>query len=580
MNRPPLANLFAVAHEDPAVLRELAAQMRNHGDFTEVWQPAEGWVAGIAPLPGSQPDDEIARDLGLAFVEGRDRVEEKPQGDRRSLFGQVAEWAWESPEKLVSLPGDFGFAHFRPGGEATLVRSCGGLVPFYYGYLQGRLVIGTRLSYFVRYLPQDVPIDPLVNVLWSVRYAGFPDHRTFLAGVYILGSGRFARIKQGKRIEIGLYWDPQPSALPELAPDLAREHAERLRSLLIAKLSRDLDPAEGNLLTLSGGIDSSSLAALAVGVVGCKISTWSLVPAPEDLFQKEMSYIQPLARQFQFERTWSERLTHASRLAGLRNAPDVVFQVIHPALCALPQLAREAPIRVLFGGEGADEICGGHRRLPDWLAHNSLLRLLRYLGPQPLEPRALLSWAKRFWAQFTRKPTVPFFDQLPAFVRPEIRAEYRTWFESQQAQAAGDRRPLRNLRLHTEADAWVSQNWEVASSLGIRRSLPFFHREILELGFECHPAELLGPGTKKLLRAALGNDVPARNLQRIDKGAWGGYLSSSPCFDWEAEFTGLMAPALQRSWWPRPPKVVDFHEAIHLTLLLKFQNSYRGWHER
>jgi len=50
--------------------------------------------------------------------------------------------------------------------------------------------------------------------------------------------------------------------------------------------------------------------------------------------------------------------------------------------------------------------------------------------------------------------------------------------------------------------------------------LPFFNREVLELAFRCHPSELLGPGTKLILREALRDDVPPRYLLRDDKAVW------------------------------------------------------------
>jgi hypothetical protein len=64
-------------------------------------------------------------------------------------------------------------------------------------------------------------------------------------------------------------------------------------------------------------------------------------------------------------------------------------------------------------------------------------------------------------------------------------------------------------------------NWEVASALGIRRFYPFFNREAIELAFAVDSHELIGPGTKKLLKNALRADVPHLNLDRADKGSWG-----------------------------------------------------------
>jgi asparagine synthetase B (glutamine-hydrolysing) len=164
----------------------------------------------------------------------------------------------------------------------------------------------------VRYLPDEFALDPLVNAVWAASWALFPDNRTFLEGVSILPRGHYACLDGGKGDPpVGdpmghPYWNPRPdhSAYPKAAQ--IREHAECLRTLLIAKLERDLHAEDGNLLTLSGGVDSSSLGALAAGVVGRKVWSLSMIPRKErpDLVAHEMFFIEPLAQQYGFARRW------------------------------------------------------------------------------------------------------------------------------------------------------------------------------------------------------------------------------------------------------------------------------------
>jgi hypothetical protein len=68
--------------------------------------------------------------------------------------------------------------------------------------------------------------------------------------------------------------------------------------------------------------------------------------------------------------------------------------------------------------------------------------------------------------------------------------------------------------------AFAVMYWEACSPLGIRRLMPYFNREILELVSATHPHERLHDGVKTLLRRALRQHVPARNLYRSDKGYW------------------------------------------------------------
>src|SRR5207302_1953074 len=105
-------------------------------------------------------------------------------------------------------------------------------------------------------------------------------------------------------------------------------------------------------------------------------------------------------------------------------------------------------------------------------------------------------------------------EELWSWAHPEIQREFNEWIERCRSEARRDRRPLRGLADDVKADAWVAMNWEGTTPLGVRRCNPFFNREVLELAFQCHPSEVLGAGPKRLLRLALKDDVPSRNLFR------------------------------------------------------------------
>lgn len=570
MSLPPLANIFAVHRADPASLDEIAVDLEASGEFAQVWRPARGWVAASAPLPGGPQDSAAERASGFAFAEGRDLVVTGDAADEMHTLGQVAELADRAPERLGSLAGDFAFIRFRPDGEGTVVRSCGGLVPLYLWQSGPNLAVSTRLGDFVRYLPEEPRIDPFVNAVWTTTYCIFPDQRTFLADVSILDRGHAAVLSPRRPVAVRRYWQPRVNWLPRPKPAQVAEHANRLRTLLIDQLSRDLAPEGGNLLTLSGGVDSSALAALAAGVVGRPVWAWSLLPGPEDLFQHEMSYIGPLAKRFGIDRTWSVRMHSAMTTVDLlREAPPVVFHVIHPALCALPAIVREAPVRVMFGGEFADEICGSGGTTPDWAAHTSLFGLLTSLALLPSGPKDVVRWAKHRVLRVLGKPRLPFPSALGELVRPELRQEYHAWFGRRQADAARDQLDRRYLALCSETAGFVTMNWEATSALGVRRAFPFFNRDVFELAFECHPEELVGPGSKKLLRAALHEDVPSRNLERPDKGAWGAGFRGSRA-NWHDTLPDALSLVVRDDWFPKAPTLMKGSQVRALRQLIRF----------
>lgn len=564
MSLPPLANLLAVYDPYPATPAALLGDLTSSGEFSSVTQPVPGWTVAVSPLPGEWNGPSAAPDGGVEFVEGADLF-----GDRIPELCRAVD---RVPGSLARFPGDFGFLRIRPDGSATAVRSCGGLVPMYFTRLDDRMAVATRLGDLVRYLPRDLDLDPMVNAVWASGWSLFPGGRTFFSGVNILGRGCFAQLMPGRSIVRECYWDPRPARLERPTRGRTAEHVARLRSLLVAKLERDLDPDGRNLLMLSGGVDSSSLAALAGRAVGRRFSTWSLLPEREEPFQREMSYIEPLVRELGVERSRIVRWRADTQLALLRAAPRAVFYILHQALCDLPAVVADGEVRVLFGGEFADEVCGSGFTIPDWAFGTSLARLVADVQRLPFGRRDVLRWARHRVLGITGRPRLPFPSRLGAFVKAEVGEEYRAWVAARR-RAAGTEPPIRRyLALQAEKDGFVAMNWEAASVLGVRRSFPFFNREMLELAFECHPCELVGPGPKKLLRAALANDVPPHNLHRPDKGN-----SSQRRRGLQLEAIGPLPAGLEAivrpDWYPTPPPPADLLSAISLTALAAFANS-------
>ncbi len=547
------------------MLAEIQAHLMFHGEYDQVWRPQDQWVAAIKYLPRSAPDPAPARARGLAFAEGRDAVFNGSQTNLPDRVASVTDLADHHPDRLDSLPGDFGFIRFRPHGQATIVRSAAGLVPFYIRHDQQRTAIGTQLGAFVKYLPDEPVLDRLVNAAWTSGHGFFPDGRTFLEGIQILDAGAYATVNSAGLTK-AKYWNPRVEVLKRPTQTQAQEHIDRFRTILLSSLERDLDPETGNLLTLSGGVDSSSLGALAGKTH--KVWTWSLVPPGGPILERELSFINPLVKEFGFERSWFIDPGRRTIFDLLEAAPEVVCHVIHPALCSLPKIKAEADVRVLFGGEFADEVCGSKFTIPDWAVETSLLRLLLDLKKLPFGQRDILRWIKHRWLRLIQRPMLPFASELPDFIAQDLRDEHREWFLSNRRQAASDRSSRNYIQLCLQDAGWVVMNWEATSALGVRRAFPFLSREMLELAFSLHPTELLGPGTKKLLRASALGLVPERSLERSDKGQFGPPLPRSlPAREVPDTLNGIVTGG-----WD-PYGAPDNYEVLKLVQLRKFFDS-------
>ncbi len=565
MTLPPRANLVAVRHPDPAVRAAFLRAAGAHPELSDAWEPAPDWVAAAAPLPGTPPEPERSRACGLAFADGRDVVLETEDPER------VAALADTRPERLDELPGDFTFVRFRPGG-ATAVRACGAGVPLHAGVAGERIAITTRLDLLVSVVDEDWRLDPLAVAAWTTGFGAVPYDRSTLAGMTRIPRGHAAVLEpRAAAPRLVRYWDPRV-AEPRRDPD----HAPGLRATLLATLDRELDPDGRNLLTLSGGVDSSSLAALAAGTLGRGISTLTLLTAWPRARERELPHIDRLDERFGFRARRLVTFDVAERLRLPGQSPPALTPVMHPALGALPPIVEELQPLVLFGGEVADHLCGSELTFPDWAAETPLHALLRAPRTAPFGRQGVIEWGRLRLLGAARRPPLPLPPELPDWLHPGVRAAYADFWRERRAAAARDRRPHRFMTLMLELDGYIDMNWDVASRLGLRRAFPFATRELIEQAYGWHVSEQMGgrgrTRTKVILREALRDDVPRENLMRADRGGQQLPGLADPIV-WDERIPQDLEGIVRDEWVRRPPRVLDWARASRLAPLVRLGND-------
>lgn len=502
MNLAPLADVVAYIDCDPSQLAGVRGSLQ--GRFDTVWSPVDGCVMATRALPRSVPDGEDLRAAGFAFAEGRDTVADRP------VAGLVVE----------SLPGGVGFVQ-ATGNRLVVVRSGPGTVPWYAWQDGERALVTTTFTELVRLLPVSLELDPLVCALWASFEAMFPDGRSFLRGVTAIASGHTAEVGPGHPARCRPWWDPWPDELPWPSRAATADHVERFREAVLRALDREVAYEPVNLLTLSGGVDSSALAYLAARQMGRPLAALSFVPPQEGPRARlESSYLDPLVADLGIAQHVRLPLDGRQRLALVAGAPPVAFPVLHPALQMLARLVREGSVDVLLGGEWADEVCGGWFAYPDWLDAVPPLGLLRRAARLPKGRSDVKAWVRR---RVPGRPLAgPWAGSLAEWVQPEVEDEYQSWRAGQLASLRALASPHRYQRaVLARLNGVQAMNWEVCSFLRVRRAFPFLTADVLEVIAACHPVELLGPGPKRLERQAFDGLVPDRYLRRPDKGGWG-----------------------------------------------------------
>jgi asparagine synthase (glutamine-hydrolysing) len=179
-----------------------------------------------------------------------------------------------------------------------------------------------------------------------------------------------------KRVEVKEYWSPFNNEMSEENLSLA-EAEYRLTELLKQSVKRRLISDVPLGVFLSGGIDSSAIAAFAQKEVPGKVKTFSI--GFEDPSFDESKYASLVSRFLGTEH-FEQRMTPEDLLEIVPYLPDILDEPIADASILptylLSKFTREY-VTVALGGDGGDELFAGY---PTYLAHKFARQYELFLG--------------------------------------------------------------------------------------------------------------------------------------------------------------------------------------------------------
>jgi asparagine synthase (glutamine-hydrolysing) len=313
----------------------------------------------------------------------RDDLVRRGHRFRTSSDTEVLLEAWTSKglDCLEELNGMFAFAVYdRDENHLTLVRDPLGIKPLYYWHApDGELVFSSELGSLLEHprVPRQLDHRSLAMLLVDRCVA---DPWTMLEGVHQLPPGHWLRWKDGQ-IEVRRYWRMaiQPEAMGEVAA------AEELRQLLDDSVRSQLVADVPVGVFLSGGIDSSTIAAYAKRCSEGPLHSFNVGFANSEF--DESSIARQVAQHLGTEHH-ELRIQDASFDPGLLDS--IVRHVGQPLgdLSCIPtwivsRSAREH-VKVVLSGDGGDELFGGYDHIR-WAARVQRVSqqtpaLLRRLG--------------------------------------------------------------------------------------------------------------------------------------------------------------------------------------------------------
>ena len=526
-----MADFCAVWHRDPNKRRVTPAQQGGQQSVT-----GSGWLVTVSCLPGAEANELFNPSCGIVICQGADDLIRTP-GDWRKVEYDLGE---PSGYCASTSADDICAVSLMEGGRARLLQSHAALMPLYVYAPASMVMITSSIDLLLRHVPAQPGIDRATLAMWANGQPLFAENRSMLEGVALLRRGQRSCVDANGVVSSESADREFLGAALSLGELDQAGVAERLRDAVLSVLDRDLVASGVNLLSLSGGVDSSTLATLANRTLRRPIRTLSVLPGQVDVQKRELASAEAGLRGVPRSHRLILPVDFAPFSARkiVQSAPRVAVPVLHPVLCHLSEASQQfgEKIDVYFGGEFCDEIIGGEAVLEEWLADvgffTAMLKLPIRSQRGMLRRRHALYVASgsvnqmRRWLRRAPDPRL-----LPQYFNHDVRAEVSTLIERVDSIGVDHPSAIMLNRFLTYYTPILDMNWAVCAASGVRRSFPFANRRVLSLLWRTRPRHRLGPTTKAIFRKAFAGDAPEA-LARKDKGHWGRSIPfKAPVFD-------------------------------------------------
>ncbi len=505
---------------------------------------------------GWQPIHNEDRSLWIVFngevfnyIELRKELEERGHRFHTNSDTEVVIHLYEEAgaDCLKELNGQLAFAIYdRKDRSLFLARDRLGIRPLYHVEHKGRFYFASEVkSLFAADPAIRREIDPAVLDEIFTFWTPCGEETVFL-GVRQLLPGHWARVERDGGVRIRRYWEipvGEPGGDGALAdPETA---ADRLRDCLVdaVRLRLRADVPVGAYL--SGGLDSSAIAALVRRYTDTHLETFSV--AFSDRVYDETEHQQRVVRHLGTD--------HHVVACGYRTVADafpaVVWYAETPILRTAPAplmllsgLVQAHGYKVVLTGEGADEVLAGYdifkeAKIRAFVAKNPdsafrpllLKRLYPYLA---LPPARSAAYARKFFDTaaplddpfYAHRPRWKTTSRAKMFFSPEVVAACGAGPRPEEKLASRVAERLRGLDRLTRAQ-YLETHLLLAnyllSSQGDRMSMahsvegryPFLDHRVVSLAFRIPPQTRMPVlDEKTVLKRAVANLLPADTVAR------------------------------------------------------------------
>jgi len=451
-------------------------------------------------------------------------------GDRcvERLRGMFAFAVWDSTSRLLLL------------GRDRI-----GIKPLYYCQTDNKLLFSSEMKSILQYkeIPRKVDLRAMEQFLTFRFVAG---ESTILEGIKRLLPGHTATYRDGK-LKISRYWDmDMTESISQSDEAWIEGTAIELRDAVESHLVSDVPLG----VFLSGGIDSSAIAALMCSILGHPVKTFSVGFGSD---ADELEYARLVANHLgtdHFELTVEED--------SMKLLPDIIWYadepVADPALIPTYLVSGLAKrhVKTVLTGEGADEMFAGYiqykatlmgkqyiSKIPRYIRERTARRLLQYVPSSFLDllfsyTSALGEQAKRRIAEYVshaEDPAKAYLSIVSIFDEGERAQLLRDSILSQLQDTDSDGitsrylhdssvRSLLNRLLLAESKTSLVDNLllktdRMAMAHSLEARVPYLDHKLVEYACSTPPKmKLHGFAEKYVLKKAMAHALPGVTVKR------------------------------------------------------------------
>jgi asparagine synthase (glutamine-hydrolysing) len=303
----------------------------------------------------------------------------RTHSDTESIVHLYEEYGTKCVEHLRGM---FAFAIWdRPRKTLFIARDRLGIKPLYYRYDGRTLLFGSEIKTILAY-PGVHPEFDSSTLAEYLAFGYLSGEQTMYAGIRKLMPGHTLSVDESGELQIRQYWDLTINADDGSRPaaSYVSQYREQLEQCVASHLMSDVPLG----VFLSGGLDSSAIAALTTKIRKEPIETFS-VGYGEEAFS-ELPYARSVAEHLRSK----HHEVHLSRDEFFQTLPRLIWHedepVVWPSSVSLyfvARLARER-VTVVLTGEGSDETLGGYTRYAWTLLNTRMDRVYRTMTPGSL----------------------------------------------------------------------------------------------------------------------------------------------------------------------------------------------------